>query len=730
MRREELAISEPIISLDDPAARDAARVGEKAAALARMRQAGLPVPAGFVIEAAVFDEATAALAPRIESHLAAASDGMHALAEASRAIHELLAGLRLPRGLSEAVTAAYEALVDGAAVAVRSSGTAEELPGASFAGQYSSYLNVTGAEFIVERMLDVWASLYSPQAIAYRDRQGVAHSAARMAVLVQRQLAAEAAGVLFTRDPMSGAPDRLLINATLGLGEGVVSGETPVDSFSLDAESLAVVERAVADKTTMVAMRPGGGIEQQPVPESRRREPSLRDDRLADLGRLARSVQEIEGGHRDIEFAVLDGSVHLLQARPVTGLEASVEAAEAGDVDSFPVEWEDPEDERYAWTLAAGFTDPTPLHGFEKDVRSASAVHQRRAFSDTGVPMARNHILRFINGYPYVRGPDVSEGEVTERQRAHGALGQRYAERGENFYVGEIEPQTRAALDRLGSFSRPASESLASRLEHLERALEAYGHVMGDLHWRMAGAGGAQTSARWPATFNELTGEPEMDSGVLLQAIANKITRMTGRLRGLARLVQADGALRELFAAREFGRLEQPPFNRRPAVRRLRVRFRALLRDYGRRSGRSYGSSTSFATPTWNLDHRVPLDAVATYAEQDLDELDRLEQEPRRERQQASAPRKRRTRPRPRPPRPLRPRAAAGAGPRPEHGEPQPSDGAGRRRCDARADLVDGRRAGAPQPLRSSRRRDAPLAGRAAGGGARRGGQRPPLAGA
>ena len=202
-------------------------MGEKAAALARMRQAGLRVPAGFVVEAKAFDEATAALAPRIESHLATATDGMQALAEASRATQELVAGLRLPPGLSEAVTAAYEGLVDGAAVAVRSSGTAEDLPGASFAGQYSSYLNVIGADSVVERMLDVWASLYSPRAIAYRDRQGVAHSTARMAVLVQRQLAAEAAGVLFTRDPMSGAQDRLLVNSTFGLGEGVVSGGEP-----------------------------------------------------------------------------------------------------------------------------------------------------------------------------------------------------------------------------------------------------------------------------------------------------------------------------------------------------------------------------------------------------------------------------------------------------------------------------------------------------------------------
>ncbi|MCH8199009.1 MAG: hypothetical protein IIA54_02940 [Chloroflexi bacterium] len=103
------------------------------------------------------------------------------------------------------------------------------LPGASFAGQYDSFLNVSGLDALVERMVAVWASLYSPHAIAYRDRLGVAHAGAKMAVLVQQQLDPDAAGVLFTRDPMSSDGSRMLVNATFGLGEGVVAGELPTD---------------------------------------------------------------------------------------------------------------------------------------------------------------------------------------------------------------------------------------------------------------------------------------------------------------------------------------------------------------------------------------------------------------------------------------------------------------------------------------------------------------------
>ena len=632
-RREERAISEPIISLDDPAARHAAAVGEKAAALARMRQAGLPVPAGFVVEAAAFDEATAALAPRIESHLATATDGIQALAVASRAIQELVVWLRLPPGLGEAVISACEQLVDGASVAVRSSGTAEDLPGASFAGQYSSYLNVTGAESVVERMLDVWASLYSPQAIAYRDRQGVAHSDARMAVLVQRQVAAEAAGVLFTRDPMSGAQDRLLINATFGLGEGVVSGEIPADSFSLDAESLAVVERAVADKTTMMAMQPGGGIEQQPVPAARRREPSLSDERLADLGRLARSVHEIEGGHRDIEFAVVSGDLYLLQARPVTGLRGGDESAEAVDVDGFPVEWDDPSDEEYAWTLGdAVFGAAGPLPRFQEDVQRALAESRRACYEATASPRVRNHIVRFFNGRAYSRPPSIGDAEAQARMRRHQQRDRALREQGSSLYEAEIEPEAQETFDRLNRFQELRCAGLPELVEHLEAALAGFARTMGDLHWRMVGG----MRLDWPSVYSELTGEPAVDSGVLLQAIDNKTTQLVRRLRGMARLVREHDELRTLFRQRAYDRIDELPLRDRPTVRRFRDRFRRLLRDYGLHTGGGFGSARADLDPTWNMNPREPLDLIATYAEQDIDELERMETEARRERQRAT----------------------------------------------------------------------------------------------
>ena len=623
-----------ILSLDDPAAREAPVVGSKAAALATMRQAGLPVPEGFAVSTGAFADAITDLFPAIEERLdeqIARMDGQRPApapgdVDTDAALHELLGRLAVPPALRAEVAGAYEALGDNVPVAVRSSATAEDLPGASFAGQYDSYLNVVGTESVLERLLAVWASLYSPHAVAYRARQGMAHAAARMAVLVQRQLPAEAAGVLFTRDPVTGADDRLLINSTFGLGEGVVSGELAVDAFALDRDSLAVVDRAVAEKEQMLAPQPGGGVERRAVPAGRRREPAMSDGQLAELGRLAQSVQRLFDGHRDIEFAVVDGSISLLQARPVTGLDQPPDEGRG----EFTVEWDDPADAEYAWALAPG--PPEPLRRFEEEVQDAYQAGARRVFEDTGAMQARTHLLRRVHGFPFARAPSVTDAEVEERQRRQRERDRRYRERGTSLYEVEIHPPAEDAFARLNRFRALRRASLRELFDHLEAALQAYGHVMGDLHWRMVGG----MRIDWPSVYREITGEPEVDSGVLVQAIDNRTTQLVRRLRGMARVVQSDAGLRAVFHARSYDGIVQPPFRDRPAVRRFRDRLRRLLRDYGTHTGRGFGSSTRFTDPTWNMHPAAPLDLIAAYADQDIDDLERLEQAARGERRRAT----------------------------------------------------------------------------------------------
>ncbi|MEE8336707.1 MAG: PEP/pyruvate-binding domain-containing protein, partial [Dehalococcoidia bacterium] len=539
-----------VISLDDPAARDAAVAGEKAAALARLKQHGLPVPGGFVVHAEASAAATAEIAAQIESHLSAISmhDGsMRDLEAATGAVRELVEGLTVPPSLGDAVAAAYAEMGAGAVVAVRSSGTVEDLPGASFAGQYDSFLNVGSVDVLVDRLVAVWASLYSAHAVAYRQRAGLPLAGVRMAVLVQEQLYPDAAGVLFTRDPVSGGADRIVVNAALGLGEGVVAGEAPADTFALDARSLAVVDRTVVDKATMVAASTDGpGVEQRAVPSALRGEPALTDGQLTALGRLAQTVQQLEGGHRDIEFAVVDGDVRLLQSRPVTGV----------DDDQADVEWEIPQSEEQTWFLAGGdFGVPQPARRFEEDVRRVYSEHARTVFAETGVPMVRAHRITFVHGFPYSHAPSLDRNELQELLADRIRFRAEFEAGGRSYYLDEIEPEVLAHLERLGPFRRPAAESVADRFAFLEQALASYGRVQGDLHWRQLQGRPQGDEDSWPRQFSTLTGLPEIDSGTLLQAIENETTRMVRRLRGLARIVQRDPALAAAFAERDFERI-------------------------------------------------------------------------------------------------------------------------------------------------------------------------------
>ncbi|MCF7553390.1 PEP/pyruvate-binding domain-containing protein [Pseudonocardia sp. WMMC193] len=258
-----------------------ATVGGKGASLARAARAGLPVPAGFHVT--------------IAAH------------QAFRA---------RPDGVAAAIRAAYAEL-GAPAVAVRSSATAEDLPGLSFAGQQDTYLNVRGADAVLEAVQRCWASLGNARAVAYRARAGVAD--AEIAVVVQVLVAAEAAGVLFTADPVTGATDRMLVDAAWGLGESVVGGAVTPDSVVADAATGAVRERRTGDKAVRTVVTEAG-TEERPVPDELRRAAVLDDVRIAELVALGRRVAELYGDPTDLEWALADGAFALLQARPITSV--------------------------------------------------------------------------------------------------------------------------------------------------------------------------------------------------------------------------------------------------------------------------------------------------------------------------------------------------------------------------------------------------------------------------
>ncbi|MEZ7129808.1 PEP/pyruvate-binding domain-containing protein [Nonomuraea sp. AD125B] len=310
-----------VLPLDDPAA-DLALAGGKGASLARLARAGLPVPRGFHVTTAAYRAFVAGFRDEIDPR---DPEGTAALF----ARHEI------PDQVAAAIREAYAGLGDDVAVAVRSSATAEDLPELSFAGQQDTFLNVRG-DGLLPAVLRCWASLWNARAIAYRDRNGVPHDDVALAVVVQELVDADAAGIMFTADPVTGALDETVINASWGLGEAVVGGQVTPDTLVLRGG--AVVREQVGDKTVMTVRTPDG-TEDRPVPAELRRAPVLSAAQAAELAALGTRVQDLYGVPMDVEWARrADGTLAVLQARPITGLRAR------------PEEWNDSLKGEYLWT--------------------------------------------------------------------------------------------------------------------------------------------------------------------------------------------------------------------------------------------------------------------------------------------------------------------------------------------------------------------------------------------
>jgi pyruvate,water dikinase len=217
----------------------------------------------------------------------------------------------------------------GGPVAVRSSATAEDLPDASFAGQQETVLGVGDAEALLQAVRRCWSSLWTSRAIAYRVRQGFSHEEVSLAVVVQRMIEPEAAGVLFTIDPVGNADD-MVVNAAYRLGEAVVSGWVTPDQWRLARRDGRVVAHTLGSKERRVVSQPGG-VRTEAVPAELRARPCLSTTALTELFTLARQIEADEGLPQDIEFAWADGRIHLLQSRPVTTRPPRLGALSAGE---------------------------------------------------------------------------------------------------------------------------------------------------------------------------------------------------------------------------------------------------------------------------------------------------------------------------------------------------------------------------------------------------------------
>jgi pyruvate,water dikinase len=305
----------PVLGFDDQECENPDEAGGKGAGLAKMARLGMPVPPGFVVRASVLAGLLDASGARqsVLSHLAGAGDEA---AESSRAITPLVQELRLPTDFSDAVNEAFDLLNSTVGVAVRSSACAEDSEAASFAGQQETFLNVRGREEVLERIKDCWASFFSERALFYRSRKGNLMDLG-MAVVVQRQLAPDRSGVMFTIDPVRRRRDQMMIEAVWGLGEAVVSGSATPDHYVVSRDGV-VKQARVSVQEMAVRADASGGVRPHALTAEEGGARVLDDADLAELAKIGRQLETHFGHPLDIEWAYEAGTLYLLQSRPVT----------------------------------------------------------------------------------------------------------------------------------------------------------------------------------------------------------------------------------------------------------------------------------------------------------------------------------------------------------------------------------------------------------------------------
>jgi phosphoenolpyruvate synthase/pyruvate phosphate dikinase len=578
-----------LVPFDQPEAGLTSLVGGKGANLLRLTAAGFPVPQGFVVSAEayrLFLDSITGLDQDLADFDYAHPDRLRTQCQALR---QRLARVTLPAEVEQVIRAALDRFEPDTAFAVRSSSTFEDLAQAAFAGQHDTYLNVRGGEAIVERVRDCFVSLWQDRAVLYRHRQGFSQKEARMAVVVQRQIACDRAGVGFSINPVSGQLDRLVIDANYGLGESVVAGECEVDHFELDKATCKVVGRNVGHKTTMVTPT-ATGVQECAVPAAAADVSCLPDEHVQTVARLLKQVEVHYGWPQDIEWGWEAGNLFLFQARPVTTFQprwTRDESAERFPRPMTPLSWD---------FLNVGFRQSLDYSLQMMGLPPLQA--DWFAWFDHYIYGNQNAVALIASYRPLrARSPQELVAEIPALRRRFG-------------WVLELPITWARDLDRylirLGQLSAAPLDraSVPEIWRHIERALEVAGEYF------RPNIAISMTHAFLHRHLQALVGMavgPEKALAVLdglLAGCDTKTAVINRELHELAQLAVRDypavgQALREL-GGQEFyerGKLAQFP--------EFGARFRRFLEDHGHRE-----MDMDYYQPTWAEQPVIVLDAL------------------------------------------------------------------------------------------------------------------------
>ena len=309
---------------------DVAIVGGKSSSLGEMTsKTDVPVPYGFATTAYAYRYfiEKSGLKEKMQAILADLTDVENSaqLRDVSARLREAIMAEEMPADLSASIAAAYEELGKKAGeaepyVAVRSSATAEDLPDASFAGQQDTYLNVKGAENIIAKVKECYASCFTDRAVYYREKQGFDHIEVALSAVIQMMVFSKAAGVMFTVNVATGDDSNILIEGAFGLGEYVVQGTVTPDNYTVSKAENKIIDRCVNEQDVMLVRKEGGDCEEQPVPEELRNVQTLTDEQILELAGYAKKIEAHYGCYMDMEWGIdaRNNKIWILQARPET----------------------------------------------------------------------------------------------------------------------------------------------------------------------------------------------------------------------------------------------------------------------------------------------------------------------------------------------------------------------------------------------------------------------------
>jgi pyruvate,water dikinase len=453
-------------------------VGGKGVSLSKMASAGFPVPGGYHITTLGYRRFVEE--NNLQSRILTVFEQVdfsdpENLERASLEINELFSNTETPADVAQEIVQAYANLPGmSPAVAVRSSATAEDLPEASFAGQQDTYLNVSGADALLEATRKCWASLWTGRAIGYRARQSIPPESVALAVVVQLLVPAEAAGIMFTANPINGLRDQIVINASWGLGEAVVGGLVTPDTLTLEKPSGNIITRETAEKLVQT-VRVNGGTEERSIPDNLRRVPVLNDQQALDLAGLGVDIEALYNMPMDIEWTLADGNFAVVQARPITALPEPEPPV--------PTEWKLPDGAYAAMrnNIVELMTEPlSPLFrtlGLSSVNRSMGRLLSGFFGNQDVMP---GELIIAVNDYAYYNG-SVKFGPMMKiildtpgimRRMFTGAV-ERWTEDGRPRYAETVSKW------RSRNWAELSSEELLAAINHLEEAaIDAYGSLV------------------------------------------------------------------------------------------------------------------------------------------------------------------------------------------------------------------------------------------------------------